>query len=106
MREIRTSGSEGGVAQANAPSLPLSPFSRECLFESAQHGQPMGMAALRSRRRESQRHFAPVEFTGPNGQTPKPVAQALSRGLAATRREFAAARAMQCPLNRPATAAS
>jgi hypothetical protein len=24
MREIRTSGSEGGVAQPNAPSLPLS----------------------------------------------------------------------------------
>ena len=24
MREIRLSGSEGGVAQANAPSLPLS----------------------------------------------------------------------------------
>jgi hypothetical protein len=31
MREICTSGSEGGVAQSNAPSLPLSPYNVDSL---------------------------------------------------------------------------
>jgi hypothetical protein len=47
MREIRTSGSEGGVAQANAPSLPLSRSlsGMRMLTEQYWAGRPLGAQA-------------------------------------------------------------
>ena len=51
MREIRLSGSEGGVGQSNAPSLPLSeepygPNPRRCAGFS--HGALLGLGRLGS----------------------------------------------------------
>src|SRR5687768_6261542 len=48
MREICTSGSEGGVAQTNAPSLPLSVPSPTCLLANAPSAvirRPMSVSA-------------------------------------------------------------